>query len=266
MKAGVGGKMGGLDNKVCLITGAGSGIGREISIRFAKEGASLVICDINTETIEETKQLIKSDYPNTKLVISTTDISQEDQIKNLVELTFENFEVLNVLINNAAIGGPQANLLKVKNEEWDQVMNVNLKGTWMMCKYFGFKMRKQKHLKPVRGKIINIGSTASKVGYPMIGTYSISKFGVLGLTQSLAKDLAPHITVNAICPGMVKTPVYKMNEELMQTAIDHYKQYIWLKRWGNVSDIAGAAYFLASDDSNFMTGQSINVNGGLLMQ
>ncbi|NVM31937.1 MAG: SDR family oxidoreductase [Candidatus Helarchaeota archaeon] len=257
--------MGGLDGRVCLITGAGQGIGRAISLRFAKEGASLVICDINTVKLEETQQLIADASPNTKVVISTTDISKENQIKALVDLTFKNFEVLNVLINNAAVRGPQANLVKVKNEEWDQVMNVNLKGTWMMCKYFGWKMRKQKELKPLRGKIINIGSTASKVGHPLIGVYSISKFGVLGLTQSLAKDLAPHITVNAICPGMTRTPIYKDNEELMQTAMDVYKTYIWLKRWGEPEDVAGLAYFLASSDSNFITGQAINVNGGIIM-
>jgi NAD(P)-dependent dehydrogenase (short-subunit alcohol dehydrogenase family) len=254
--------MGGLDGRVCLITGAGQGIGREISVRFAKEGASLVICDINTETLKETQQLLKSVAP--KVVISTTDISQEDQIKELVELTFENFEALNVLINNAAIT-VQGNLIRLSNEEWDRVMNVNLKGTWMMCKHFANRMRKQRQLKPIRGKIVNIASTAAKVGLPIIGAYSISKFGVIGLTQSLAKELAPHITVNAINPGMIKTPIYQGNEELMNVAIDQYKFHIWMKRWGDAADVAGAAYFLASDDSNFMTGQAINVNGGIIM-
>jgi NAD(P)-dependent dehydrogenase (short-subunit alcohol dehydrogenase family) len=257
--------MSGLDGKVCLITGAGQGIGRAISLRFAKENASVVLCDINLEMLKETEQLIKAESPNTKVVIANTDISREDQIKDLVQLTFENFEVLNVLINNAAIT-VQGNLIRLPNEDWDRVMNVNLKGTWMMCKHFGARMRKQKHLKPLRGKIINIGSTAALVGLPLIGAYSISKFGVLGLTQSLAKELAPHITVNVINPGMVKTPIYQANEELMNVAIDQYKLHLWMKRFGQSNDIAGAAYFLASDDSNFITGQSINVNGGLIMR
>ncbi|MHA1229726.1 MAG: SDR family NAD(P)-dependent oxidoreductase [Candidatus Helarchaeota archaeon] len=247
------------------MTGAGQGIGREIALRFAREGASLIICDINETTLNKTKKDIEAVSPKVRVISNLTDISNEEQIKNLVKITFENFEVLNVLVNNAAIRGPQANLIKVSNEDWDRVMNVNLKGTWMMCKYFALKMKKQKHLKPIRGKIINIASTAAKVGHPLIGTYSVSKFGVLGLTQSLAKDLAPHITVNAICPGMIKTPIYHKNEELMQIALDTYKNYIWLKRWGEPADVAGAAYFLASDDSNYITGQAINVNGGIIM-
>ena len=257
--------MNGLKNKVALITGAGQGIGREISFRFAKEGASLIICDINPETIKETKEIINSKFPDIEVLVGFTDISNEDQIKELYNNTFEKFEDIHVLINNAATSGVQTNLIKVKNDEWDHVMNVNLKGTWMMCKYFAKKMRKQKHLKPLRGKIINIGSTASKHGLPLIGVYSISKFGVLGLTQSLAKDLAPHITVNAICPGMIKTPIYKDNEQLMDTALDTYKMHLWLKRWGEPEDIAAMAYFLASDDSNFITGQAFNVNGGIIM-
>lgn len=254
-----------LKGKVVLITGAGRGIGREICLRFAREGASLIACDIEPQTLEETRKLVAKQSPSIQVVVSTTDISQEDQIQDLVKITFENFQDLHVLINNAATGGPQTNLLKVSNQDWDRVMNVNLKGTWMMCKHFGRKMRKQKHLKPLRGKIINLGSTAGKIGHPLIGTYSVSKFGVIGLTQSLAKDLAPHITVNAICPGMVKTPIYKDNEELMQVALDLYKNYIWLQRWGEPSDVAALAFFLASDDSNFITGQAINVNGGLIM-
>ncbi|MHA1652023.1 MAG: SDR family NAD(P)-dependent oxidoreductase [Candidatus Helarchaeota archaeon] len=257
--------MNGLKGKVILITGAGQGIGREIAVRFAREGASLIICDINSDTLEETRKKIVLVNPHIKIVTSIMDISKEEQIKTLVNLTFKNFDVLNVLINNAAIRGPQANLIKVSNEDWDRVINVNLKGTWMMCKYFAKMMKKQKHLKPIRGKIINIASTAAKVGHPLIGVYSISKFGVLGLTQSLAKDLAPHITVNAICPGMIKTPIYQENEELMQVALDIYKNYIWLERWGAPEDVAGAAYFLASDDSNYITGQAINVNGGIIM-
>ncbi len=256
--------MGGLDGRVCLITGAAQGIGRAIALRYAKEGADLVLCDINAEILEEAKQLIMSESPNAKVITSMTDISDEEQIKELVKLTFENFEAIHVLINNAAIT-VQGNLIRLSNEEWDRVMNVNLKGTWMMCKYFASRMRKQRQLKPLRGKIINIGSTAAKVGLPIIGAYSISKFGVLGLTQSLAKELAPHITVNAINPGMIKTPIYQANEELMDVALDQYKLHLWMKRWGKASDIAGIAYFLASPDSDFMTGQAVNVNGGLIM-
>jgi len=254
-----------LKDKVCLVTGAGSGIGRAISIRYAKEGASLVICDINPKTIEETKEMILSKYPDVKVITSVNDNSKEDQIKELVKLTYDNFEVLNVLVNNAGIPGPEADLIKVKTEDFDHVINVNLRGTWLMCKYFAQKMKRQKHLKPLRGKIINISSAAGKEGHPLIGAYSITKFGVIGLTQSLAKELAPHITVNAICPGMIKTNIYHNNEELMQVALDTYKFHLWMKRWGMPEDVANVAFFLASDDSNYMTGQAINVTGGIIM-
>ncbi len=255
--------MKGLDGLICLITGAGQGIGREISLRFAKEGASLVLCDINLETLKDVEKEINSNFSETQVVVSMTDISKEEQIRKLVELTYEKYNALNILINNAAIT-VQGNLIKLSNEEWDYIMNVNLKGTWMMCKHFANRMRKQRQFKP-RGKIINIGSTASKVGLPIIGAYSISKFGVLGLTQSLAKELAPHITVNQINLGMIKTPIYKDNDELMNVMMDQYKLYLWMKDWGEPSDIAGMAYFLASSDSNFITGQAFNVNGGLIM-
>lgn len=254
-----------LKDKVCLITGAGSGIGRGISLRYAKEGASLVICDLNLETVEETKKLIEDKYKDIKIITSKTDISKEDQVKKLVELTYENFENLHVLVNNAGIGGPETNLIKVKAKDFDNVMNINLRGTWLMCKYFGLKMRRQKELKPLRGKIINMASAAGKEGHPLIGAYSITKFGVIGLTQSLAKDLAPHITVNAICPGMIKTNIYLENEEVMETALNEYKFHLWMKRWGKPEDVANVAYFLASNDSNYMTGQAINIGGGMMM-
>ncbi|MBD3227666.1 MAG: glucose 1-dehydrogenase [Candidatus Lokiarchaeota archaeon] len=254
-----------LKDKVCLVSGAGSGIGRGISERYASEGASLVICDVNSESVEKTRELILNKYPDTKVISSKTDISKKDQIKALVELTYDNFDYLNVLVNNAGIGGPEANLLKVKIKDFDHVMNINLRGTWMMCKYFGLKMKRQKQLEPLRGKIINISSAAGKEGHPLIGAYSITKFGVIGLTQSLAKDLAPRITVNAICPGMIKTNIYLKNEELMQVALDTYKFPLWMKRWGRPEDVANVAFFLASDDSNYMTGQAINITGGMMM-
>ncbi|MHA1231629.1 MAG: SDR family NAD(P)-dependent oxidoreductase [Candidatus Helarchaeota archaeon] len=251
--------------KVILITGAGSGFGRAMSLRFAEEGASLVICDINSDSLKETENMIHNISSDTEVLTSITDISKEDQIKELVKKTYDKFEVLNVLVNNAGISGPETNLIKVSTEDWDRVMNVNLRGTWMMCKYFALKMRKQKNLKPLRGKIINIASIAGKVGHPIIGAYSVTKFGIIGLTQSLAKELAPHITVNAICPGIHKTNIYLMNEELMEAARQAYKFHIWMKRWGTPEDVAGLAFFLASDDSNYMTGQAINICGGIIM-
>ncbi|MHA1270855.1 MAG: SDR family NAD(P)-dependent oxidoreductase [Candidatus Helarchaeota archaeon] len=253
-----------LKDKSILVTGAGSGIGRAMSLRFASEGASLVICDINSDTIEETKNMILNKNPDVSILTSVTDISNEDQIKELVSKTYQNFEHLNVLVNNAGIPGPEVALIKVSSKDWEKVINVNLKGTWMMCKYFGQKMKRQKHLKPLRGKIINVSSLAGKVGHPIIGPYSISKFGIIGLTQCLAIELAPHITVNALCPGMIKTNIYKMNEELMQVALNEYGFNIKLKRWGSADDVANVAFFLASDDSNYLTGQSLNVTGGMI--
>jgi len=253
-----------LKGRIALVTGAGSGIGRAISLRFASEGASLVICDINSDTIEETKSMIIKKYPDISVITSTTDISNEGQIKDLVDLTYKSYEHLNILVNNAGISGPEGALIKVSSKDWDTVINTNLKGTWMMCKYFAQKMRRQKELKPLRGKIINIASIAGKVGHKLIGAYSISKFGIVGLTQCLAIELAPNITVNAICPGMIKTNIYKMNEELMQVALDEYGFNIKLKRWGSPDDVANVAFFLASDDSNYMTGQSLTISGGMI--
>ncbi|MBD3228191.1 MAG: glucose 1-dehydrogenase [Candidatus Lokiarchaeota archaeon] len=251
-----------LKDKTILITGAASGFGRAMSIRFAEEGASLVLVDLNPDGLQETVDLAKSKNPEIQVLTSTTNISKEDQVINLVEDTYDKFELLNILVNNAGIQGPLEELINISLEDFKNALDVNLCGTFLMCKHFSKRMLKQRKLKPLRGKIINISSAAGKEALNMIGAYSISKFGIIGLTQVLAKELAPKITVNALCPGMHKTQMYREDENLMKQAKGLFKAQIWMKRWGTADDVANVAFFLASDDSNYMTGQSINITGG----
>lgn len=251
-----------LKGKNILITGAASGFGRAMSIRFAQEGASLMLVDLNLEGLQETTNLINSNIPETQVFTSIADISKEDQVIKLIEDTYNQFDMLHILVNNAGIQGPLEELVNIPLEDFKRALDINLCGTFLMCKYFSKKMLKQRKLKPLRGKIINVASAAGKEALNMIGAYSISKFGIIGMTQVLAKELAPKITVNALCPGMHKTPMYQEDENLMEQAKSLFKAEIWLERWGTADDVANVAFFLASDDSNYMTGQAINIAGG----
>jgi NAD(P)-dependent dehydrogenase (short-subunit alcohol dehydrogenase family) len=253
-----------LKDKNILITGAASGFGRAISIRFAREGASLMLVDLNQEGLRETVDLIRSNIPEARIFTSITDISGENQVLKLIEETYNQFDMLHILVNNAGIQGPLEELINISLDDFKRALDVNLCGTFLMCKYFSKRMLKQRKLKPLRGKIINVASAAGKEALNMIGAYSISKFGIIGMTQVLAKELAPKMTINALCPGMHKTPMYNNDENLMKQAKSLFKAQIWLERWGTADDVANVAFFLASDDSNYMTGQAINITGGLV--
>ena len=250
-----------LIGKNALVTGAGDGIGRAIALRYAKEGANVIVNDINPETAEKTVNDIKK--MGLKSIALIADISKIDQVKAMAGECFSFIDQIDILVNNAGIGASYISLLKMKEEDWDRTININLKGVWLVTKFIAKKMKRNKASKDqLRGKIINLSSMAGRRGRAGLGAYCASKFGVIGLTQTLARELGiSRITVNAICPGVIHTKIYGniSKEELAGSSDPVSLKY---KPVGAAEDVAKVAFFLASTDSDYITGQSFPVSGG----
>jgi len=245
-----------IKDKVAIITGATRGIGREIALIFSKYGASLVLNGQNEYLLVELKKrLIRN---GTKCSIVIGDISSPITSKKLVEKAIKQYNHIDILVNNAGI------ITRIPSEkmnlsEWDRVMEVNLKGTLCTCLAVIPFMKSQKY-----GKIINISSAAAKYPHPNASpSYGASKAGILYLTRHLALELASHgINVNAICPGPIKTDMTNQWDTVYRnTAISK----IPLGRLGKPIEVAYVVLFLASDMSDFITGETININGGTIM-
>ncbi|NHI92952.1 MAG: SDR family oxidoreductase [Candidatus Lokiarchaeota archaeon] len=249
-------------NKIALITGAGSGFGRATSLRFAREGASVIAVDINAISNEETIKLIKKEVGGKTLAIKC-DISNISEIKSAVKLVYKEFPRLDMLVNNAGIGGPIGPLSSISEKAWDGLMNINLRGTWLMSREFIKKMKKQELEGELRGKIINVSSLVGKIPSSPLGVYSITKAGIIAMTQIFAQELGPHkITVNAVCPGFHVTGAYFNDPNITKKASEIWSGRICLERIGTAEDVSNVLFFLASEDSNYMTGQSLNCGGG----
>jgi len=254
------------EGKVVVITGAGSGIGRETAIAFSCEDARLVLLDKNEKGLEDTKASLKADIAGPKLM--AVDVTSEKQVKEAVESIIEEYGVTDILVNCAGVSTMQWSW-NLTEEEWDLNMDVNAKGCWLVCKHVLPFMIKRKN-----GKIVNTASMGGKAGAPLLAHYCASKFTVIRLTESIAKEVAPYgITVNAVCPGYVNTPMQDREvvwEATLRGIDDPEKvreEYIQLTPMGRLSvpsDIAKAILFLASEQAEFMTGESIKVSGGQL--
>jgi NAD(P)-dependent dehydrogenase (short-subunit alcohol dehydrogenase family) len=245
-----------LKNKIAIITGGAQGIGKSVALSFAKEGASIAICDINEK---EGKNVIKAIKRKKRdAIFIKCDVSNEEDVNNAVKSTLEYFKKIDILVNNAGVMNTNP-IEKLNLEDWDKTMAVNLRGTFLFSKAVLPFMKKRKY-----GKIINISSLAGRTGGIMVGVdYSASKGGILAFTKALARELAPYnINVNAICPGTTKTEMIK---KFSPRQIQELRNKIPLGRLGEPEDVALCALFLASDESNYITGATIDVNGGLLM-
>lgn len=252
-----------LKNKIAIVTGAAKGIGRGIALGFAKEGANVVIVDVLISAAEKVGKEIGSlgrDY----LVIKT-DVSNSKEVEGMSAAVINKFKRIDILVNNAGISRAGA-VVDVKDEDWDAIMNVNLKGVFLCSRAVGRQMIKQKS-----GKIINMASIAAKTGEIYNAPYCATKAGVLSITQAQALELAPYkINVNAICPGATDTELMEriFNERgpigglTPEECRKKFEDAIPLGRMGTPEDIAKLAVFLASDDSDYITGQAININGG----
>ncbi len=254
-----------LKGKVALITGAGGdGFGREMARVFASKGADIVINDINLKGLEETRDLVLKEY-EVEVLIVEADISKSSAVKEMVKKVFEKFDNIFLLVNNAGIeGGLQS--LKTKEEVYDQVMAVNLKGAWNVTKAFFRKMKSQRNFTPIRGKIINIASCAGTQNgiNPMIGIYSASKAGLIAFTKLWALELGPSdITVNAISPGVIISAMYDNDPKRGRQYLESRGVKLPIDRLGEKKEVADIALFLASPAADYITGQNIILDGGM---
>ncbi|PZR98345.1 MAG: short-chain dehydrogenase [Chloroflexi bacterium] len=248
----------GLQGKVAIITGAARGIGRASAIEFAREGARVVIADVNEEGLAETEREAGSFSDVTYRV---TDVSRAADVKALVDDTIDRFGKLDVLFNNAGVLTP-ASVVELDEDIWDRTININLKSVYLGCKYAIPHM-----LSNGGGSIINTGSVNSLVAEPFLPAYCASKGGILMLTKQVALDYAQqNIRVNCICPGWVDTPINNPHADMMggvDKVLEGIADWQPMGRQGQPREIARVAVFLASDDSSFMTGSAVVADGGM---
>lgn len=260
-------------NKCVLVTGAGKGIGRAIARELAREGARVIVTGHKINNARETRDEIREQGGDA--LAYEMDVTRSNQIETVVDEAIDEVGRIDALINNAGVS-TMNRVLDLSEEEWDHNMNVNAKGVFLCSKIVGQHMVAQSREEPQEnnGKIINISSIAGRFGVPLLAHYTASKWAVLGFTQSLAKELAEHgITVNAVCPGFVKTSMQerelKWESDLTGKTPEEVKQsYVEATPLGRLEepeDVADLVLFLVSDRSNYMTGQSINISGGVSM-
>ncbi len=244
-----------LQNRVAIVTGSARGIGKVIVDRLAAEGAITIISDVSVEAGEDAVNQLVSNGVNA--IFIPCDVSNVEDSNNLVAKTMEKFGRIDILVNNAGIRR-DALLVRMKDDDWDLVLNINLKGAFNCSRAVAKTMMKQKE-----GRIINISSVVGLMGNAGQVNYSASKAGPFGLTKSVAKELGlRNITVNAIAPGYIDT---EMTRELSDKVKEEYLQHIPLRDFGQPEDVANLVLFLASDEARYITGEIIRVDGGLSM-
>lgn len=255
-----------MKNRVALVTGAGQGIGEAIALRLARDGLAVAVADFNEETAHQVAE--KINQQGGKAIALKVDVSQRDQVMAAVEEARLALGGFDVIVNNAGIG-PSTPIAEITEAVVDKVYNVNVKGViWgMQAAIQAFAAEGH------GGKIINACSQAGHVGNPDLAVYSSSKFAVRGLTQTAARDLAPAgITVNAFCPGIVRTPMWEeIDRQISEAAgkpagygTESFAKRITLGRLSEPEDVAACVAYLASSDSDYMTGQSLLIDGGMV--
>jgi len=247
-----------LKDKVAVVTGAGRGIGEEIALRFAAEGAKVVVNDVNAADGNRTVKAIKSKGGKAVAVIGS--VTVRDIAQKMMDTAVKEFGTVDILVNNAGIIR-DAMLHKMTDEQWDQVIDVNLKGVFLCTQCAARVMREKGY-----GKIISLSSTMWR-GNPGQFNYSASKAGVIGMTRTAAKELAPKgINVNAIAPGLIWTDIFKsMPAAVLERMQKTLASIVPLNRMGSPQDVANLALFLASDESSYITGQVIYCDGGMII-
>ncbi|MFA7467527.1 MAG: SDR family NAD(P)-dependent oxidoreductase [Desulfotomaculaceae bacterium] len=257
-----------LENKVAIVTGGSKGIGRGIAVKFAMEGCHVVIADVDLKESEITLDEVKK--MGREGLVAACDITNSDQVRELIKATVNKFGQVDILVNNAGMGanaGPTTSVATIPEDEWDKVVAINLKGAFLCCKEVVPLMKEKGN-----GIIINLSSLGAVHPPGVHPHYHAAKAGILGLTYDMARELGPsNIRVNAIMPGPIRTPFYDpivkdMSDEEKTAFFDMLNNLAPLRRMGTPEDIAGAALFLASELSAFVTGAVIPVTGGLPLQ
>ncbi len=245
-----------IQGQVALITGASRGIGREIALELARQGANVAVNYAGNEAMAN-EVVAEIQAMGQKAIAIRCNVADADEVALMVKTTIEQFGCIDILVNNAGVTRDNL-LMRMKEEEWDTVLNTNLKGVFLCTKAVTRPMMKQR-----KGRIINVASVVGVVGNAGQANYVAAKAGVIGLTKTTAKELAPRgINVNAIAPGFISTD---MTDQLPDEAKSSLLKQIPLSRFGEPSDIAKVAVFLASEDSAYMTGQTLCVDGGMVM-
>jgi 3-oxoacyl-[acyl-carrier protein] reductase len=238
-----------------IITGGGRGIGKAIAESLAGRGVNIVVVDVNMDIAQEASSELEK--LGVKSIALKADVSNSSDVGSIFENALKEFEKIEILVNNAGITRDGL-LLRMKEEDWDAVININLKGTFLCSKEAVKVMSKQRY-----GRIINIASVVAFMGNPGQANYSASKAGIVGLTKTIAKEYASRgITVNAVAPGFITTA---MTDALSENVKQDMLKVIPMNRFGAVEDVANTVVFFASPESGYITGQVMHVNGGMYM-
>jgi len=243
-----------LSDKVAIVTGSSRGIGRAIALTLARDGANVVVnARVNIDRAREVARKIESMGRRTLVVLA--DVSKKDDVDNMVKRTLDEFGKIDILVNNAGVVGPTVPIQELKEEDWDRIINVDLKGTFLCCKSVIPHMISRRS-----GKIVNISWIAGKEGNANMTAYCAAKAGIIGFTKALAEEVAQYgIRVNCVCPALIETELAKRMDKKQ---VEYLKSKIPLGRLGKPEEVAELVKFLVSDVSDFITGQAFNITGG----
>jgi len=253
-----------LEGKVAIITGAGRGIGRAIALRFSREGAIIVAAGSTQSTLDAIAQEISE--AGGRAISVLADVAEESNVERMVAKTVEEFGQIDILVNNAGIAGPTSPVVRVDLADWDRTIAINLTGAFLCAKHALPSMIERRS-----GRVINITSVAGLGGYPLRSPYATSKWGMIGLTKTLALEVGRYdITVNAIAPGPIRGPrieqvISNRAQEMGRSVEEVEREYVEptaLKRMAEEDDIAAMAVFLASEEGRNLTGETINISSG----
>ena len=244
-----------LKDRVAMVTGGARGIGRQIALAFAKEGSDIALADVNAEALAVTQKEIEA--LGRKAITGVVDVTKSDQVDSFVQKTLDKFGKIDILVNNAGIT-KDGLLVRMSESDWDAVIAVNLKGAFNCTKAVSKIMMKQRD-----GRIVNMASIIGIMGNAGQANYAASKGGLIALTKTVAKELASrNVRANAIAPGFIQT---EMTAKLPDNVKSEMLKFVPLAKFGTVQDVANLALFLASDNSSYITGQVVQVDGGMVM-